>query len=143
MNVLLLRGFWQTTRYTYTYNIIYYLNTFYYPKCFPLRIYQSNIQRMRLVHNTVANIWQGKIQNKLFIEYESPFSVEQNGKICFCIGYFVYEIHGIKCIHVQKPLFVNNVCVKIINIGLKGLMYVFIICSRSICYLVTSCTSAI
>ena len=37
---------------------------------------------------------------------ESSFSAEQNGEICFCVGYFVriYEIRGIKRMHVQKPL---------------------------------------
>ena len=35
MNDLLLRGFWQITRYAYAYNIVSYLNTFYYPKCLP------------------------------------------------------------------------------------------------------------
>ena len=41
-------------------------------------------------------------KQKTFIVEKSPFSAEQNGKIIF--AYFVYEIHGIKYMHVQKPL---------------------------------------
>ena len=41
---------------------------------------------------------------RAFIAKESPFSAEYNGEIHFCVGYYVYEIRGIKCMHVQKPL---------------------------------------
>ena len=87
--------------------------------------YWSDIQGMRLIHNTLMNPWQKPPETKNFIAEESPFSAEQNGQIHFCIGYFVYEIHGIKCMCVQKLLqwlFANNACIKIINISLKGLI---------------------
>ena len=82
----------------------YYLNTFYYPKCFLLQIYLSVIQVNRLVHNTLMDLWQKTVQNKKFTVEESPFSDEQFGKIHFCVEYFIYEIHGIKCMPVQKTL---------------------------------------
>ena len=99
--------FLQIAHYTYTYNMIYYLNIFYYPRCFPLQ-----------------NLCQRKVRN--FTVEESLFSAEQNGKIHFYIGYFVYNICGIKPLRVQKPLqwlFINNIFIKIINISLKGLIY--------------------
>ena len=43
-------------------------------------------------------------KQKVYIGRESPFSAEQNGEIRFCVGYFIYEICGIKRMHVQKPL---------------------------------------
>ena len=43
-------------------------------------------------------------KQKIYRAKESPFCAEQNGEIRFCVGYFVYEICGIKCVHVQKPL---------------------------------------
>ena len=43
-------------------------------------------------------------KRKMFIVEESPFSAKQNGEIRFCIGYFIYEIRGIKRMHVEKPL---------------------------------------
>ena len=43
-------------------------------------------------------------KQNMFIAEESPFSAEQNVKIHFCIRQFVYEIQGIKSMHVQKPL---------------------------------------
>ena len=42
-----------------------------------------------------------KSETKGFIAKESPFSAEQNGKIRFCVGYFIYKIRGIKHMHVQ------------------------------------------
>ena len=52
--------------------------------------------------------WQIYIKNspkqKVYTAKESPLSAEQNDEKCFCIGYFVYDIRGIKCMHVQKPL---------------------------------------
>ena len=60
------------------------------------------------------------LKQKIFIAKESPFSAEQKGEIRFCIGHFTYKIRGIKCMHVQKPLywpFVNNMLI----ISLKGL----------------------
>ena len=53
------------------------------------------------------------LKQKINRANESPFCAEQSGKICFCVGYFVYEIRGIKRMRVQKPLqwlFVNNIC---------------------------------
>ena len=44
------------------------------------------------------------LKQKIYRATESPFSAEQNGEIHFCVGYFVYEIRGIKRMHVQKPL---------------------------------------
>ena len=41
---------------------------------------------------------------KIYRATESSFCPEQNGEIRFCVGYFVYEIHGIKHMRVQKPL---------------------------------------
>ena len=35
------------------------------------------------------------LKQKMYIEEESPFPAEQNGEIHFCVGYFVYKIHGI------------------------------------------------
>ena len=104
MNGLLLRGFWQITHYTYAYNIISYLNAFYYPKCFPLQVFWNDIEGIRLVHNTLANILQRNIRNKSLYCEKSPFSAEQNGEIRFCIECFIYKILGIKHMHVQKPL---------------------------------------
>ena len=43
-------------------------------------------------------------KQKIYRAKESPFCAEQNGEIHFCVGYFVYEIRGIKRMHVQKPL---------------------------------------
>ena len=43
-------------------------------------------------------------KQKIYEVTESPFCAEQNGEICFCVEYFIYEICGIKCMHVQKPL---------------------------------------
>ena len=43
-------------------------------------------------------------KQKMFIAEESPFFAEQNSEIRFCVGYFVYEIRGIKRMHVEKPL---------------------------------------
>ena len=59
-------------------------------------------------------------KQKIFIAKESTFSATKNGEIRFCVGYFTYKIRGIKCMHVH---FINNVCAKITNIGLKGLNY--------------------
>ena len=39
-------------------------------------------------------------KQKMLLKEENPFSAKQNGKISFCIGYFVYEICGIKRMHV-------------------------------------------
>ena len=44
------------------------------------------------------------LKQKIYRATESLFCAEQNGEIHFCVGYFVYEIHGIKHMHVQKPL---------------------------------------
>ena len=35
-------------------------------------------------------------KQKIYKAKESPLCAEQNGEICFCIGYFVYELRGIK-----------------------------------------------
>ena len=43
-------------------------------------------------------------KQKIYGAKESAFCAEQNGEICFCAGYFVYEISDIKHMHVQKPL---------------------------------------
>ena len=43
-------------------------------------------------------------KQKIYRANESPFYAEQNGEIRFCVGYFVYEIRGIKHMHVKKPL---------------------------------------
>ena len=43
-------------------------------------------------------------KQKSYRATESPFCAEQNGEIRFCVGYFVYEIRGIKHMRVQKPL---------------------------------------
>ena len=44
------------------------------------------------------------LKQKIYRAKESPFCAEQNGEIRFCVGYFVYEIRGIKSMHGQKPL---------------------------------------
>ena len=44
------------------------------------------------------------LEQKIYRVTESPFCAEQNGEIHFCVGYFVYEICGIKRMRVQKPL---------------------------------------
>ena len=103
-------GFWQITRYTSACNIIHYLNTFYYPKCFLLQIYQKDIKKS---DSSIMYWWiygkKKQSEMKNFIVEESLFSAKQSGKIRFCIGYFVYEIHGIKGMCVQKPwLFINT-----------------------------------
>ena len=71
--------------------------------------------------NCLKNLWQKTVLNKNFIAEESPFFAEQNGEICFRIGYFIYEICGIKHMHVVKAAFCKNICMNIINIGLIGL----------------------
>ena len=43
-------------------------------------------------------------KQKIYRAKDSPFCAEQNGEIRFCVGYFVYEMHGIKHMRVQKPL---------------------------------------
>ena len=43
-------------------------------------------------------------KQKIYRVPESPFCAEQNGKMRFCIGYFVYEIRVFKHMRVQKPL---------------------------------------
>ena len=90
-------------------------------------VYLSGVQEPVLVYGHAIRESLGDWGTQLKwgpLVTESPFCAEQNGKIRFCVGYFVYEIHVIKHMLVQKPpqwLFVNNVCIKIINIGLKGL----------------------
>ena len=43
-------------------------------------------------------------KQKVYTANESPFSAEQNGKISFFVGYFIYKIRGIKHMREQKPL---------------------------------------
>ena len=45
------------------------------------------------------------MKQKVYTAKKSPFSAEQNGKIRFCVGYFVYKIRGIKSMRVQKVLY--------------------------------------
>ena len=43
-------------------------------------------------------------KRKIYRAIESPFCAEQNDEIRFCVRYFIYEVRGIKCMRVQKPL---------------------------------------
>ena len=43
-------------------------------------------------------------KQKIYRATESSFCAEQNGETRFYVRYFVYEIHGIKRMRVQKPL---------------------------------------
>ena len=64
----------------------------------------------RYLRNQICPLYNGECilknnpKQKVYTAKESPFTAEQNGEIHFCTGYFVYEIHGVKRMHVQKPL---------------------------------------
>ena len=45
-------------------------------------------------------------KQKCFISKECPFTAEQRGEVRFCVGYFVYEIRGIKRMRVTKATIV-------------------------------------
>ena len=92
VNGLLFRGFREITSYLYTYNIIY---DFIIPNVSCYIFTEAIIQRIRLVRNTLMNLWQKPSEAKYFIAEESPFPAEQNDKIHYCVGYFIYEIHGL------------------------------------------------
>ena len=105
VNGLLLRGFRQITHFTYAYNIIIsYLNTFVIPNVSHYRFSEVIFKESdsSIIHWLIYGK-KGAKQNN-FVAKEKPLSAEQNGKIHFCVGYFVYEIRGIKRMRVQKPL---------------------------------------
>ena len=105
INGLLLRGFWQITRYTYAYNIIPYFKLFFIiPIVSHYKFSEAIFKESDLSIYTGESKAKKSPKQNILIAKESPFSAKQNGKISFCIGYFVYEIRGIKRMCVQKPL---------------------------------------